>query len=298
MGKKNKTSTAPNAPELQQILLEQTARQPPRNPYYPDLGDHTSPNVSAPPPYSDLSISGPAYPVVPASMANQGPPHVNYSRLPHQTQPTMHQQPQTVIIRQDYNIGKVQAALYTRRVRKYNNELLVASFLVIVLSIYANSLYDKRPCTDYLVAKPANDLYITVFTVRDYHMTVAAMSFLVLVVTILKCCCLGTSKNHSCYLFTAGLLTLVCTLATGYLAYLAFYSPCTLKLQELAANWMKTLVGKLVNEPLPRPDREIFGESNVIKFAEADKLGLTVFILDIFSFALYLGAFAGSLNLC
>lgn len=289
MAKKNR-GQQPNAPELQQILLDSpTSQQPPHNPYYPNLNSITTTNQQIPPPpYSDLSIVAPQH-SVPMSRINQQGSNTSYTRfsndLPRQAPPP------TVIVHQAAPHHDRRVEKYHRKVRKFNNELFIACLVAIGLSLYSYSLYNQRPCVNFLVHQPSKDISIKVYDVREMHLYVAYGSLFLLLISLAKCGS-GESNDYSCYLFLVRLSTFIAAVYTGYLAYLAFYSPCTLKMGDLATNALKTL-GSLVGE-MPSPDKGLFGESNVIQVAQDDKPGALIFFMDIFNFILYFAAFMGS----
>lgn len=219
--------------------------------------------------------------------------NVNYARFSSQSN---RGSPAAVIVHQPVRYVDRKAEKYHRNVRKYNSQMLIIALIAIGLSIYANSLYASRPCIDYLVHSPAKDISITVYKIRDMHMYVAYGSIITLLICLAKCSS-GESPSYSCYLTMISLTTLVGTLFTGYLAYLAFYSPCSLKIGEIFANTVKTAFGKILDN-LPPPDRKVFGESNVFDLGREDREGVWIFMIDIFNFVLYLSAFISATTLC
>lgn len=150
---------------------------------------------------------------------------------------------------------------------------------------------------DFTVHKPNKDLKISISTVRDMHLTVASASGLIVLLCVVKSAMGFRGKSHSCYLFLIGVLTFFVTLFTGYLAYLSFYSPCALKVNELFSNLLKTSLGSLTDS-LPAPERGVFGESNVIQVANEDRRGVAIFAIDLSNFAFYFAAFLTSTLLC
>ena len=191
-----------------------------------------------------------------------------------------------------------RAERYSRKVRSFNNQLLVVSILAAVGSFYAYGLYDRRPCLfDFTVHKPSKDLKISITDVRNLHINVVYMSALIAVLCLLKSATGYSSKSYSCYLFLTGLLTFFATITTGYLAYLTFYSPCAIKTNEIFTNLSKTLAGSLADS-LPSPDRGLFGESNVLQVADEDRKGVLIFFIDVANFFAYFVAFLTATLLC
>lgn len=305
MGRKNvkKNNHQPNAPEFQQILLESNvSRQPAHNPYYPDLEVGSA--LLPPPPYSDLSISTSDHhrhqtnQFVPTTTMGHSIPRsgagTNYARFSNQSAPGA--PPATVIVQQQPLYMNRKFELKQRKVRKFNNEMLLVALFAIGLSVYAHHLYSQRTCVNFLVHAPVKDVSITINNVRDMHLFVAYGSIFILILCLAKCAG-GDSHSHSCYLLLMTLTTFMGTLFTGYLAYLAFYSPCSLKASELISNTLKTIVGSMA-DTLPAPDKRVFGESNVIDLAREDAPGVWIFFIDVFNFILYLSGFISAFVLC
>lgn len=178
---------------------------------------------------------------------------------------------------------------FHRKVRKFNLEMMLATIIVIGLSFYANSLYSRRLCLNFLVHQPTKDIAINVYDVRNMQLYTAYASVFLLIVCLTKCST-GESKSYSCYFTLVGFTTFVLTLYTGYLAYLAFYTPCALKGQELAANAIKTFAG-IFDSKLPSPDKGLFHESNVFQLIDEDKEGVLIFFVDFMNFIFYLSGF-------
>lgn len=307
MAKKTK-GRQPNAPELQEILLASpTIQQPPHNPYYQDMRerDHEyfsstvrnygpSANPLPPPPYSDLSQSA-ATVMQPKVNLHRGASS-NYARL--QNHLTSGDAANTVI-----SVQQQPTALYDRiaerhhrRVRKFNNEMIIAALVSIVVSFYAHSLYSERHCINYTVHQPNKDFIVRLNDVRDAQLTIAYGSVIVLLVCMIKCGT-GQSKSYSCYIFLIALMTFFGTLCTGYLAYLAYWSPCSLKLSEVISNAGKSILG-LIADQLPSPDKRLLNESNVFQLAQDDKAGVMIFFLDLSNFIVWLSAFISAILLC
>ena len=222
---------------------------------------------------------------------SNNPASANYARLSNNLPRHV---PATVIVQQPITYNRREEK-YQRKVRKFNNEMLLVALLAVVLSVYANSLYSKRNCINFLVHQPAKDVNVRIQDVRDAHIVVAYGSIVVLFVCLINCLP-GERRNYSCYLLLIGLSTFVGTIYTGYLAYLAYYSPCSLKVNELLANSLKTVIGAFEN--LPSPDKGLFNESNVFQLASEDREGVIIFFIDLFNFFLYLSAFVSAILLC
>lgn len=289
MAKKTK-GRQPNAPELQEILLESpTVQQPPHNPYYPD----TSSSFLPPPPYSDLSTSAAAV-MQPKVHLQQGTAAPNYSRLQNNLAGDA---ASTVIVQQQPVLHyDRRAERYHRKVRKFNNEMLLVSIVTIILAFYAHSLFAERNCINYTVHQPNKDFVIRVNDVREAQLNIAYGGVLILLLCLIKCGT-GESKSYSCYIFLIALMTFFGTIFTGYVAYLAYWSPCTLKLSEVLQNASKSVLGFLADN-LPSPDKRLLNESNVFQLAQDDKPGVLVFFLDFFIFVMYLSGFISATLLC
>lgn len=289
MAKKTK-GRQPNAPELQEILLESpTIQQPPHNPYYPD----TSSSFLPPPPYSDLSTSAAAV-MQPKVNLHQGTAASNYSRLQSNLAGDA---ASTVIVQQQPVLHyDRRAERYHRKVRKFNNEMLLVSIVTIILAFYAHSLYAERSCINYTVHQPNKDVVIRVNDVREAQLNIAYGSVLILLLCLIKCGT-GQSKSYSCYILLIALMTFFGTIFTGYVAYLAYWSPCTTKLSELLQNTAKSVFG-LIADHLPSPDKRLLAESNVFQLAQDDKAGVLIFFLDFFIFVMYLSGFISASLLC
>lgn len=296
MGKKSVRTNQPNAPELQQMLLDSDASNnithPPTNPYYPELSTALSRSQLPPPPYNDLSAP---------MMSTTSVVPLGY--IHHQQQagdmPRQLTSGATSVVISRPNYYDHRAAKQNRRVRRFNNEVFLCSLLTAVLAICAYRQYDNRTCLyEFIVHKPSADLEITIGNVRDSHILVFYISVALMLLSLVKCM-FGDCKNYSCYLFVMAVVSLLGTLLTVYIAWLAFYSPCGTNLKNLATNTLKTIAGKMV-DTLPSPDKGIFGESNVLQqFKDGhDVNGLVVFMIDAFNCILYLSLFISSTILC
>lgn len=293
MGKKSnsKNSTRPNAPEFQQILLHQ---QPPHNPYYPDPAANHLPHIP-PPPYSDTTVPITSTHNTRVTMSPTNGNN-NYSPLPsnhypRQTSVVIHPQPQIAV---PYDR---RADVYHRRVASFNRNVLLSGILAALSYTYVYGLYDQRHCVfDYVVHKPSKDCSITIQMVHRWHLNMAYGSVFMVLLSLAKCST-GRSKNYSCYLFLVGICSLVATIFSGYLAYLAFYSPCTMKGSDIITNVGKTAIS-FIADSLPSPDKGYFNESNVFKSAEDDKPGVIIFLVDVVNFIAYFVMFITSTVLC
>lgn len=286
MGKKIKSVPAhtPNAPEFHQILQP----QPPHNPHFPFYPDPSAPLLtSPPPPYSELSV--------PMAQINSTS-NISYPRIDPRGNPSRHHA--SVIIQSPGVPYDRRADKYNRRVRSFNNQTMIIAILAIVLSVWAYNLYDARHCLfDFTVVKPSKDVKLSVMDVRNMHLTVAVLSGFLVLISLAKSATGYNSKSYSCYLFIIGLFTFFVTLFTGYLAYLAFYSPCAPRVGELATNISRTLFGS-ISDSLPAPDKGLFGESNVLSVANEDRNGVLIFIFDLVNFIFYFAVFLTSTLLC
>lgn len=267
MAKSKKTQ--PNAPGLQHFSPQDSSRQPPLNPYYPSLPDH-------PPPYPDLSTS------YPLSQVN---------RAAYQPEAMPLQPPSTVIIQSSSYDRRREK--YVKSVKKFGYEALLVAIFCLVLSQVAVSLYSKRTCANYLVHQPAKDVSIMYTDVRDYHNSIGLISFVMILALATRVFC--TQNGYPGYMFLIGFIALIGTIATGYLAYLSFYSPCVLDWEETPKNIAKSILGKFT-DTLPSPDKGVLGERNVLQLAEQDRYGVIVFGIDIFIFILFLSTFLSSLS--
>ena len=128
------------------------------------------------------------------------------------------------------------------------------------------------------------------------HIGVVWGSAIVIVLSLVKSIA-GQSKSYSIYLFLMGLCTFVLTMFSWYLAYLAFFSPCALKWNEMLNQSAKTFTGWLADR-LPAPDQGVFSESNVFTYAEDDKPGVMIFLVDLVTATMYAITFLSSLCLC
>lgn len=274
MGKRN--NSQPNAPDLQQVLLNPQASQPPHNPYYPDLSGAQLP---PPPPYPaanrDHSTS--------SRMQSAYSTHHGDYQLPRQATVVIQQAPASSY---DYS--------HAKRVRRFNSEVLVGGLLMIICSTVAYNLFIKRRCIDFVILKPAEDTVITVYTVRDGQLTTAFLGAVIFAVAILRCC-QGATKTYSCYLTLVAILTFIATIITGYLSYLAYYSPCPASFEHIATNLVKTFVSKLATS-VPSPERGIFGEANVFTYVKEDPSGVTIFALNLFMCLINASIFLSSLG--
>lgn len=220
-------------------------------------------------------------------------PASNYTRF--QQQHSQHV-PTTVIVQQPSNRQHDRAEKYHKKVKKFNTQLMLGAIIAFCSSIYAHSLYDNRNCVSgFIVHQPAKDVNITISQVREMHLFVVYMSIFILFLCLAKAST-GRSKSYACYMFLIGLATLITAVFTGYLAYLTFYSPCSLKLAELATNAVRTIMGSF--EKIPSPEKGVFNESNVFQLYREDKSGLTIFLIDIFNFMTYLTFFVNATMLC
>lgn len=284
MAKKDKYDKAqPNAPELQQIL-----QQPSHNPYYPDV----SAQLLQPPPYSELTVPINSALTSPAPMSqvnrnNWTHAHADY---PRQASVVIHH-PQVAV---PYDS---RAERYHRRISSFNNYTLFTAIMAVMLSIAAYRLYSERLCLfDFTVLKD-KDVTITIKQVREAHLTIAYGSGFIILLCLAKSAT-GQSRSYSCYLLLIGISTFIATLSTGYLAYLAFYSPCSTKINGILTSMEKTVVG-MFSSSLPAPERSVFGETSVFSPSNRDdRQGVLIFLFDLVNFILYCSAFLKSTLLC
>lgn len=289
MGKsKNKSVGQPNAPDLHQILLNSPVQQPPHNPYYQDHSQTS--NFVPPPPYSDTSAKS-----ISMVRANLSAPPVNidYQQM-HNTSNMPRQAP--IIIHQTPIHYDRRAERYHDKVRKFNTEMILVALVAIGLSMYAYNLFGQRPCINFVVHQPSKDFTVYVNDVRDAHLHVIYVSVAILLLAFIKAAT-GRSKSYGCYLFLIGLITFIATIHLGYLAYLAFFTPCTLNGSQLASGLIKGAVS-LFDTSLPSPDRRMLGEKSVFDYIKDDRDGVIIFFIDFFNFILYLSAFVSSTLLC
>lgn len=287
MARKNKATgkKEPNAPpELQQVLLDHT-RQPAHNPYYPD------PSLIAnlpPPPYSQLTT-----PLTTTSYNSVPMAHINNADLS-----AYPREPSVIIQSVPSNLPyDSRIERYHQRVKSFNRHSLLVSILIFTLAIWAHNQYSDRPCIwSATVHKPNKDLDITFSTVRYMHLDVACGSCVIFILCVVRAIS-GKSSSYSCYLFLMGLCSFVLTLHTGYLAYLAFFSPCAINFNEYLRNGAKSFLAS-ISDSLPAPDRGFFGEKSVFNYVEDDRKGVLIFVADLVNFLLYFGTFINAIVLC
>lgn len=189
-----------------------------------------------------------------------------------------------------------RADRHRRKVRSFTSQTIVVAILSIVLAVWAYSLYNERSCIDQFVVHKVNkDFEIKIKDVRQQHLTMAYASGFIIIVCLLKNAIGFGGKSHGCFLFLVGLFSFIMCLHNGYIAYLAFYSPCTLG--DFTTSAAKTVISKFVDS-LPTPDKGLFGESNVIAEAKNDANGLAIFLMDIMNAIFYLSIFLSSTTLC
>lgn len=287
--KNNNSLNRPNAPDWQQIPLNYPVQQPPHNPYYQDHSPTTN-FVPPPPSYSDISVALPAK-SIPMSRVNSSMPNANYQQLNSANMPR--QGP--IIIQTPVHYDR-RADKYHNKVKKFNTEIILVALLAIGLSLYAYNLFGRRPCINFVVHQPSKDFTIRVYDVRDAHMHVVYFSVAALFLAFIKAAS-GRSKHYGCYLFLIGLITFLATIHTGYLAYLAFYTPCTLTGSQIVSGTLKS-AASLFDTSLPSPDKGLMGEKSVFDYIRDDRDGVIIFFMDLFNFILYLSAFVGSTLLC
>lgn len=291
MARKSKSNSGPrpNAPEFQ-IL-----QQPAHNPYYPDPSAATLLTSPPPPPYSDsfgtttTTITTPS-PLLPMSQVNS---NISYPRI---SAPGRSDHIPITIHTSSHHYDR-RVERYNQKVRSFNIQSKVLAFFSVAFALCAYNLYEGRSCIfDFTVHKPDKDHTITIKDVRNMHLNVIYLSGFLFVFCLAKSVLGYKSKSYCCYRFLITLFTLVCTIFTGYLAYLALYSPCALKSSEIATNLGKTLLSPFVDQ-LPSPDRGMFGETTVLDVTKEDRNGLIIFILDATNFVFYLSIFLSSLTL-
>lgn len=299
MGKKANTRKQPNAPELQEYLLNSAStQQPPHNPYYPDLGPSSSQHFGAPPAYNELTRPGQSSALALSnirSSAMDQSSDIDYSRM--SNIPQVHNVPGTVIIQQPEITYDRKAYKYHERIKRYNMDRAIVAFLAIFATSYSISLYRHRKCVNYLVDRPFANVTIYLSGVCELHQYIILGSFLIFIICLLKCCT-GKNRSYSCYLFVMVILNFIMTLVTGYIAYLAFFSPCALGLKDLVTAGIKTGLGAILKDPLPAPDKGVFNEPNVFQYAREDGYGVIIFLIDLFSFIAYVSGFLTGLSLC
>lgn len=285
MGIKTGKSTQPNAPELQQMLLESSnnTTQPPHNPYYPDLAAATQRAHLPPPPYSDLTA--------PMRSNNVSVP-LNYIQGVHGDTPRQQPIGGASVVVNNSGYYDYRAAKRHRKVRSFNNEAFIVGLLAAVLTIIAYKQYEHRSCImEFTVHKPAEDLNITIGKVRDLHIVILYVSAIVMLVSLAKCMS-GECKSYSCYKLTMFLICFAGAFVTGYTAYLAFYSPCGTSTADLIGNAVKTVSSKFLDH-IPAPEKGFFGETNIFQHVKDghDIPGLIIFLIDAFNFILYVSLF-------
>lgn len=292
MGKsKIKSVGQPNAPDLHQILLNSPVQQPPHNPYY--QGHSQASNFVPPPPYSDTSAK--SIPMVPANLSTP-PANIDYREIDYQQLHNNMPRQAPIIIHQTPIHYDRRAQRYHDKVRKFNTEMILVALVAIGLSVYAYNLFGQRPCINFVVHQPSKDFTIHVNDVRDAHLHVIYMSVAILILAFIKAAT-GKSNSYGCYLFLIGLITFIATIHLGYLAYLAFFTPCTLNGSQIASGVIKGAVS-LFETSLPSPDKRMLGEKSVFDYIRNDKDGVIIFFIDLFNFILYLSAFVSSTLLC
>lgn len=143
----------------------------------------------------------------------------------------------------------------------------------------------------------SKDYTVTIKVVREMHLSVAYLSGFVFFCTLAKATTGYNSKSYSCYLFLTSMFTLIGTCFTGYLAYLAFYSPCSTEIVEIFKTATKTILSSFTNN-LPPPEKGVFGEKNVIMLRDDDQYGVLIFILDAVNLLFYASIFIASISTC
>lgn len=304
MAKKNKSNSArqPNAPELQQIFLDSPNNyqpQPSHNPYYPSLSEI---GHQPPPPYSDLSGPKPTtYPTQQLPATNSVPmariaPGASYSRFTNSAASgaaaggNANHQP-TVIVQAQANHYDHRREKYNAKIKRFNNEMIIIALSAMISSIYANKLFEDRPCVEeFIIHKPIKDAAVRIKDLHQAQMSIAYCSIMVFIVCLAKC---GNTraKSHSCYLFLLGLTTFILTLSCGYLSYLAFYSPCTRNLYQQASGAIKTFAGIVTSSDLPPASQRLFGETTILDWVDEDRKGFGIFIINMLNCIMYLGSF-------
>lgn len=287
MGKKSNKPTQPNAPELQQMLLESSNNNithPPHNPYYPDLAAAIHRSQLPPPPYSDLTA--------PMTYNGDSVP-LNYIQGEHRGDASR-QQPNgaTTVVMNHPGLYELRTAKKHRKVRSFNNEAFLVGFLGAVLALCAYKQYEQRHCfMDFTVHKLSEDLTITIGKVRDFHIVILYISAVVMLISFIKCMS-GECRSYSCYKLAMACVACIGAAFTGYTAYLAFYSPCGTSVPDILTNTVKTITSKFVDH-MPSPDKGVFGETSVFQqFKEGrDVPGIVIFLLDAFNFIMYISLF-------
>lgn len=268
MGKKSK-HIQPNAPELQQVLLDSHFTQPPHNPYYPDLSNHSHINQLPPPPYPDLSTNSRSNSF--GMVRTNAPSTVRNQDLPRQA-------PSTIVVQQPVTIAHNYAEeAHARKVRRFNNELFILGFITLILACIANHLFIKRRCPNYIVHQPTREVSFHINDVRDAQLMIAAFSVVPILVSLVRCA-QGNTKSHSGYLTLVAIISFCGALFTGYVSYLAFYSSCPVKVGEIANSLARTFFNDVANIQLP--NEGVFAKSNVIETINGDPNGIIILIID------------------
>lgn len=290
MAKKYKGKKGPpNAPDLETVLLQSPiGQQPPHNPYYPNL------DQVAPPPYTDLTTDRTRMTTDYSAVSDNN----RYKRFSNNAAAIP-----TVVVQQTA-IDPGRDFFYARKyeqVRKFNNTLAFRAFLIIAMAFSAMHLYSRRPCIDdFVIHQLSPDHLVRVADLERFHANVIYLSFFMLVISWIKCAC-GASKSHSCYLFLMAMCSFVGMLFTGYMAYLSFYNPCVISVNEIVQKAGKTLMSEFfstIKESVSGPELGRYGETNVFNYVKEDKFGLGIFIINVMTCFSFFANFVSSITLC
>lgn len=298
MGKKIKSSLSsrPNAPELQQILLNSpTNQQPAHNPYYLNLeSDYSQQQDIPPPPYSDLAVTNRSSPYI-----NNSLPMATIKNPTSSYRPPNIQQAPTVIIQSTSPITHIDRRIEKRNnhVRKFNSEMAGAAMMIILLSVAAYILFTERPCIESnIVQKVGKNSAITYRHVKEFQNINIYGAVLVLVICFGKFCCMR-SDHHGCYVFLMSVSLFFITILSGYVAYLSFYSPCTTEISQNLVAFGKTIINTFSDETPRFLDKEIANANNVFQWTQQDIKGVWIFLIDVFNFIIFLSGFFSAVSL-
>lgn len=276
----------PNAPQFEELLSHShQMRQLPHNPHYPNL----TADLAAPPSYSEALV--PPYAGATSNLPRQaaGPGYVPCQQAP-LTRVIVHGQPTIVHDR--------KREQYNKKVVKFSTNLALTALLVCFLAYGAFHLYAKRPCFNFVVHKPVEGIKIELNTVVEMHRLVILGSLCLLVLAIFRCC--FTRTGYPLFMGLASLGTFIATIYTGYLAYLAFYSPCyppdtVVRSVNDIVDSAKSFVDKIFSNKEGGSANILITNTNVFQYGEYDRNGLYIFGIDMLIFFLTLTEFLGTL---